>query len=202
MTDWYNYILKADKSCLIQNNLRKIHYLFEDGKEMVEEYNTDTKVLTRRAWRTKNELGNEGDWDIEIGDPEPSCFKTEQLIVENSTQVSELFKVAILHLIHLHFQPFVTRRITRTNLEWRIRNLPYPIDTYTVMVEKTDKCLVVRTTNKKYYKKLVIPELDRLNLLPQQENVQFSHKFNTLVITVSIMFIMRNNLKHFTLILV
>lgn len=88
MTDWYNRILKAKKSCLVQNNLRKIHYLFDNGQEMVEEYNTDTKVLTRRAWRKKDELGNEDDWDIEIGDPEPSCFKREQFIIESSTQVN------------------------------------------------------------------------------------------------------------------
>jgi hypothetical protein len=44
---------------------------------------------------------------------------------------------------------------------------------------------VVRTTNKKYFKILRIPELDRLQLPPQQEAVQFTHKFNTLVISVS-----------------
>lgn len=92
MTDWFSSILKAKKSCLIQNNLRKIHYLFENGQEMVEEYNMDTKVLTRRAWRLKSELGSEEDWDIEIGDPEPSCLKREQLISENSTQVNNQFK--------------------------------------------------------------------------------------------------------------
>lgn len=88
MSDWFNRLLKAKKSCLIQNHFRKIHYLFENGQEMVEEYNMDTKVLSRRAWRVKNELGGEGEWDIEVGDPEPSCLQKEQLITENSTQVT------------------------------------------------------------------------------------------------------------------
>lgn len=88
-------------------------------------------------------------------------------------------------LLQLLFQPVVSRRNTRINLEWRIRNLPYSIETYAVTVDNEKKCLVVRTTNKKYFKILRIPELDRLQLPPQQESVQFTHKFNTLVISVS-----------------
>lgn len=79
----------------------------------------------------------------------------------------------------------MTRRITKLNLEWRIRNLPYPIDVYSVTTDNESRCLIVRTTNKKYYKKIPIPELDRVDLLPQQDLVQFSHKYNTLIINVS-----------------
>lgn len=70
-------------------------------------------------------------------------------------------------------------------MEWRIRNLPYPLETYSVTADKDNKSLIVRTTNKKYYKKLNIPELVRTMLLPEQEHIQFTHKYNTLIITVS-----------------
>ncbi|KAJ8932865.1 hypothetical protein NQ314_014379 [Rhamnusium bicolor] len=133
---------------------------------MVEEYNLDTNVVTRRAWRCNKQLKDEDKWDVEIGDPQPIYNKEENMMIrENSNQ------------------PFISRRITKTNLEWRIRNLPYSIETYSVMADRDSRCLIVRTTNKKYYKKLEIPDLDRLNLIPEQENVSFSHKFNTLIIT-------------------
>lgn len=80
----------------------------------------------------------------------------------------------------------MSRRITKRSLEWRIRNLPYPIETYNVTAEIENKCLTVRTTNKKYFKKLQIPELERLNILPEQSKIEIQHKFNTLIITVSV----------------
>lgn len=88
MCDWYNRILKAKKSCINQLNLWRVHYEFENGQEMVEEYNMDTKVLTRRAWKIKNELGNEDGWNIEVGDPEPAALTTNNsFIKENISQV-------------------------------------------------------------------------------------------------------------------
>lgn len=83
------------------------------------------------------------------------------------------------------FQPILMRRNTRINLEWRIRNLPYPIETYSVAANAEEKCIIVRTTNKKYFKRLEIPELERIGITPVQANVEYSHKFNTLIITVS-----------------
>jgi hypothetical protein len=166
MTDWLAQIKNAKKSCMVENNLKKVHYELGNGREMVEEYNMDTNVVTRRAWRIKNEMGGEDKWDVEIGDPEVHFNGEQQLLIKEDAS-----------------QPVVSRRNTRINLEWRIRNLPYSIETYAVTVDNEKKCLVVRTTNKKYFKILRIPELDRLQLPPQQEAVQFTHKFNTLVIT-------------------
>lgn len=62
--------------------------------------------------------------------------------------------------------------------------MPYPIETYSVTVDKDNTCMFVRTSNKKYFKKLDIPELKRVGLFPEQSSVEFSHKFNTLIITV------------------
>lgn len=166
MSDWLSQLKDAKKTCLIENNLKKIHYDLGNGKELVEEYNINTNVLTRRAWKRKTELKSEDQWDIEIGDPEPIYNIEENILIrENSSQ------------------PFVSRRYTRKNLEWRIRNLPYPIETYSVTVDHDDKCLVVRTSNRKYFKKLFIPDLERIGLSPKQQNLSYSHKFNTLIIS-------------------
>ncbi|XP_051474475.1 protein DPCD isoform X4 [Apus apus] len=102
----------------------KIHYLFEDGKEMAEEYN----------------------------------LKTGQL-------------------------PVFMRKDTLSSFQWRIRNLPYPKEVYSVSVEKEQRCCVVRTTNKKYYKKFSIPDLDRYQLPLDAAALSFTHANNTLIIT-------------------
>lgn len=41
------------------------------------------------------------------------------------------------------------RKDTLTSFQWRIRNLPYPKEVYSVSVEKEQRCCVVQTTNKK-----------------------------------------------------
>ncbi|XP_018323341.1 protein DPCD [Agrilus planipennis] len=164
--DWITLLKNAKKTCISQNNLRKVHYELEDGQEMVEEYNMDTEVLTRRAWRKKSKIKSNDEWDIEIGDPEPKLAENESLIIQENSN-----------------QPFITKRITKKNIEWRIRNLSYPIETYNVTADSTKNKIIVSTSNKKYYKEISIPELKRVNLLPEQSSLCISHKFNTLIIT-------------------
>lgn len=71
-TVWYKSLLNAEKSCLKADQIMKIHYKFQDGREMVEEYNMDTQVMLRRAWKLQGKLGGEGKWDVEVGDPIPA----------------------------------------------------------------------------------------------------------------------------------
>lgn len=46
-------------------------------------------------------------------------------------------------------QPVFTRTDTKSAFQWRVRNLPYPQDTYSVTVEVAERKIVIRTTNKK-----------------------------------------------------
>ena len=77
----------------------------------------------------------------------------------------------------------MTRRVTKTALEWRIRNLTYPKNIYSVTAED-DGTLTVKTSNKKYFKKIVVPDLERIGLKPEQDRISFTHQYNTLIITV------------------
>ncbi|KAK0159811.1 hypothetical protein PV327_010884 [Microctonus hyperodae] len=163
---WLKTLQDAKKTAIIQNGTRKVHFLLNDGRELVEEYNTTTNVVTRRAWRVKDKLGKNGEWNVEIGDPEPNQNGSIDTAGIQESPTS----------------PFVTRRITRISLEWRIRNLPYSKDVYSVTAED-DGTITVRTTNKKYYKKLSIPDLDRCGVKIEQERINFTHQHNTLIIT-------------------
>lgn len=50
-------------------------------------------------------------------------------------------------------------------------------------VEPAERKVVIRTTNKKYFKKYGIPELDLLGLPYEGQRLQFYHSNNTLVIS-------------------
>lgn len=64
--------------------------------------------------------------------------------------------------------------------------MPYPVDNYMVIANAEENCITVKTKNKKFFKNIPVPDLDRLGLKPEQDRIEFSHKFNTLIITVSI----------------
>lgn len=72
-TIWYKSLQTAEKSCLKEDNIKKIRYKFEDEREMVEEYNIETQVLLRRAWKLKGKLGVDEKWEVEVGDPIPNA---------------------------------------------------------------------------------------------------------------------------------
>ncbi|KAK9509561.1 hypothetical protein O3M35_006850 [Rhynocoris fuscipes] len=163
--DWLSQIRNAEKTSLIQDGKRKVHYKFQNDVEMAEEYNMETNILTRRAWKRGGALRKTGIWEVEVGDPDPVIQSNDIGIKENSNS------------------PYIVKRITKTNIEWRIRNLPYPIETYSVTADEASRAIIVRTTNKKYYKKINVEELERVNLPPVQKNIDFTHKFNSLIIT-------------------
>lgn len=56
---------------------------------MAEEYSMETNVLVRRAWKKKNPIRGAGEWEVEIGDPEPQFGAADDIgIKENSSAVS------------------------------------------------------------------------------------------------------------------
>ncbi|OAD57978.1 Protein DPCD [Eufriesea mexicana] len=163
--EWLSLIQNATKVAIIQDGKKKVHFVLEDGREMVEEYHLETNVLVRRAWKEKNRLGQDIGWNVEIGDPEPKQNNIEVCGIQESSNA-----------------PFITRRITKTSLEWRIRNLSYPQNVYSVTAED-DGTITVRTTNKKYFKKIIVPDLERAGVKPEQDRISFTHQYNTLIIT-------------------
>ena len=51
-------------------------------------------------------------------------------------------------------------------------------------VEVNGENLVLRTSNKKYFKRFVVPDLQRLGLAPDATRITLAHANNTLLITV------------------
>ncbi|XP_026159831.1 protein DPCD isoform X2 [Mastacembelus armatus] len=162
---WIDILKLSKKTALIHDGKRKIHYLFTDGKEMAEEYDLKTDELIVRKWRNKSTLGGQGQWQIEVGEPlaDPVASLNSDVIKENCSN------------------PVFMRKDTQTSFQWRIRNLPYPKDVYSVFAETSDRCIIIKTSNKKYYKKFSIPDIDRIQLPLDNSALSFTHANNTLI---------------------
>ncbi|XP_061086657.1 protein DPCD isoform X1 [Conger conger] len=165
LQSWSDSLKEAKKTALLQDGKRKVHYLFSDGKEMVEEYDVKTDDLTVRKWRKKSTLGAQGPWEVEVGDTSPVLTSEPHVIMESSSN------------------PVLMRKDTKTSFQWRVRNLPYPKEVYSISVEPEERCCVIRTTNKKYYKKFSIPDLDRCRLPLESSALSFSHANSTLIVS-------------------
>ncbi|XP_075894787.1 protein DPCD [Nelusetta ayraudi] len=164
---WIDVLKSSKKTALIHDGKRKIHYLFSDGKEMAEEYDMKTDELIVRRWRNKNSFGAQGQWELEVGDPMtgPGAPPEPEVIRENFSN------------------PVFTRKDTKTSFQWRIRNLPYPRDVFSVSVEPSERCVIIRTSNKKYYKKFSVVDLDRCLLPLDGTALSFTHANNTLIVS-------------------
>jgi len=142
-----------------------VHTTFDDGSEMVEEYDEVTLELLVRKRRARTALGKETPWEYLVG------------------QAVEAFNPDTSSLRESSVNPTFSRKDTKLHFEWRVRNVPYPPGTFSVEINSEERKVVVRTSNKKYYKKFAIPELDHLGQPLEAAKMQWKHANNTLHIT-------------------
>ena len=74
------------------------------------------------------------------------------------------------------------RKDTDERFEWRIRNLPYPKETYNIEIDHTKQEVVLKTTNKKYYKRFDIPDMKRIGLQLEDGELMWKYQNNTVII--------------------
>lgn len=164
--------LKEQPKSVISNGRRRITFSYDDGSAMVEEYDVVTDELLLRKTCTPSTVGGEGRWTVEVGQ-EASHFNPDRDLLKESSD-----------------QPILSRQDDREHCVWRIRNLPYPKEVYSVTVDTASKDkgaggsgeIVVRTSNKKYFKRIQVPDFDRSGLSLDEASLSFSHANNTLII--------------------
>lgn len=81
--------------------------------------------------------------------------------------------------------PIFVRQDTSNAFQWRIRNLFYPASNFKVELNEKDRVIIVKSENKKYYKKFSIQDLDRVSMGLDKNNLSHSFANNTLIITYS-----------------
>ena len=62
-------------SQVVSGGRRKLHYLYQNGTELVEELDQNTNECLLRKWKRPTQLGKEV-WEYEIGE-EPAKFDPE-----------------------------------------------------------------------------------------------------------------------------
>lgn len=157
---------EPQRVCMRSDGRKKIHTTFPDGGEMVEEYDEKTDVLLVRKVRKQTTVGKEGDWVYEVGQATEAAFDPYSDTLRASSS-----------------NPIFLRKDTPEHFQWRIRNLPYPADVYSVSVDHEKQEIVVRTSNKKYYKRIQVPDLPRYDLKFQDELLSWKHQHSTLIIS-------------------
>ena len=111
----------------------------------------------------KRQFG-ESDWVYEIG-MEEKQFDPEADSIKLNTM-----------------NPIFLRKDSESRFEWRIRNLPWPKEVYSISLDHDKQQIVLRTSNKKYFKRIDIPEMKLLGLQIEDQNVSWKYSNNTLLI--------------------
>jgi len=154
------------RMCVKADGRRKIHTTFPDGSETVEEFDERSDVLLLRKVRRPTNLGKESEWIFEVGQPPEPTFDPH----------SDLLRVSSSN-------PICVRKDTPEHFQWRIRNMPYPAQVYSVTADHDKQEIVVRTSNKKYYKRLGLPDLAYVNHTLCDSSLAWKHQHNTLIIS-------------------
>lgn len=166
------------------------------NEELHEEYDVITDELLVRKFRKKSTVGNYTPWDVEIGLSVASVASAGSASSSSSSGGNGGFVAERDLMKESSAMPVLLRKDTREAIQFRIRNLDYPSDVFSVTVEQGgNSCadeqqqqqqpmaIVVRTSNKKYFKKLQIPELARAKLPLEQSALSFEHERGTLIIS-------------------
>lgn len=161
---WLQQLQAAKSTAMVQDGRVKSHYTFDDGREMVEEHEVSSGVLATRKWRRTGVLGSAGKWQYEVGEVPQAAAAEDAMMVASSSS------------------PVFLRQDTLGAFAWRIRNLPYPLEIYSLTVTEENE-IILRTSNKKYYKKFECEDMGRLDLNLEAEQLTMAHANNTLLIS-------------------
>lgn len=146
---------------------KKVHTTNLDGRsEVVEEFDERTGVLLLRKSRKPKAFGGEAEWVFEVGQVQEKAFDPHADLMRASSS-----------------NPIFLRKDTPEHFQWRIRNLAYPADVYSVTIDQERQQIVVRTSNKKYFKRIDVEDLARLGLKLKEESLSWKHQHNTLIIS-------------------
>lgn len=79
--------------------------------------------------------------------------------------------------------PVFYREDTSQSFQWRVENLPYPSSTYTITADAEKHHIFIRTSNRKYFKRIDMAELIDRALQLDDRFLTWNHFQNTLVVS-------------------
>eukprot|EP00388_Colpodella_angusta_P046927 GDKK01071100.1.p1 GENE.GDKK01071100.1~~GDKK01071100.1.p1 ORF type:complete len:184 (-),score=44.83 GDKK01071100.1:27-578(-) len=152
------------KTLLTIGNVKRVTSIWSNGAEMVEEFDVQSgALLSRRKKAASSPLTGEAKWVWEVG---------QQPVKEES----DLIAVSSAN-------PIFMRIDSSDSFQWRVRNIPYPSETYNIVIDHDDQKIVIKTTNKKYYKRIDVPDLKRVGLVLEDSRLSWTYRQNTLIVS-------------------
>ncbi len=95
-------------------------------------------------------LGKLAEWEYLVGEPPVKWSPEAGTLKESSVNVSvQCAPFLLLSVRYRSLQPALSRKDTRDTFQWRVRNLPYPVETYALSIDQDQRQIVIRTSNKK-----------------------------------------------------
>ena len=101
----------------------------------MEEFDLTTHDLLVRRVKVPSRI-SEAQWTYEVGEELKRAASEVESIAPSTVNVPPT-------------QPYFFRKDTRSDFQWRVRNLPYSADVFTVTVDPGTGKITVRTSNKK-----------------------------------------------------
>jgi hypothetical protein len=139
---------------------------FSDGNEIVEDYNLNTEELVSRRVKKVSMTGKE-QWFVEIGsEPVTTARKDDDFLIKENQN-----------------NPIFIRKDNANDFQFRVRNSNSTKDNFIVECDKDKNQIVIKTKNKKYYKRFGIPDLERIGASLDENMMKVNFVNNTLVIS-------------------
>lgn len=154
----------GSRTYFINGDYIKFHTVYKDGREIIEEYGLYSEELESRKVKNISMTGKEI-WENEVGDDHRAKTNDDFLIKENENN------------------PIFIRKDNVNEFQWRIRNLKGDADNFNVVLDKEKQQIVIKTKNKKYYKRFSIPDLVRLGINLEEKLLSVNFINSTLVIS-------------------
>lgn len=135
--------------------------------------------LVLRKWRSKGKVGGFSNWVLEVGSAAPSDTdgrgsSSRECGGKNNALVAE----------SAGRNPEWHARDAFQFWEWVVTNIAYPQSTYSVTVDVESQQLVLRTANKKFFKRWSVCALRRREMRLELESVAFAHDPKSSVLTI------------------
>ncbi len=146
--------------------------------------------IISRKWKNSSNKSlrkelNENVWEYEIGSEETiiSTYPKPAMKQQDDTRsYSENNQVVFSKS---STNPSFHAEESKLNFIFKVRNCPWPIKTYILEVDDNGKLVVLKTTNKKYYKRFPIPAMSRLNERLTKESFKMKHDEGKSELTIS-----------------
>eukprot|EP00762_Andalucia_godoyi_P003459 ANDGO_04340.mRNA.1 hypothetical protein len=143
----------------------QVKKVYKDGTEVLEEWEIASDALLMRKSRKPRPIGGFTEWDYELGNAPIRASSSS-----GSSSGGSLLDMTPSATSNPQF----SRSDSAGAYGFRVRNLfDYPDDAFSVFVDGDKDEVVIRTSNKKYYKRFAIPDLKRLGIKLVDDHLSF-----------------------------